>query len=362
MAACVARLSAQSGSDLTAAIAKLGSLDYPPRMAAARAVRRTAAPEAATALIDAVTRHADEYVRFRAFVLLSGFNDSRTPGVVRSILRDRNDRLREAAYGWLERHPDPAISPFLLGALETEQAEFVRPALIRALAAHDADERVRTALVREVSRGLDIFRGSVIEALGYRRASYAAAAIAVVAANDGPLQDDAGLALGRIGGPPAVQALSGLMVKGAEARVTIATALCMARGNCDAQREQLVRELTGNLAGVAAPALAALAERGDQAALTALIAGGKTPSVRDHVAVALASVAVRRPADILAWLGAHAADRDTAIELLHEGFEMLEEDLAEESFFAAMRASYWQAPEGSDLRTAAAALIDKLEF
>ena len=353
---------AQDGAALATAIRQLGSLDYPPRMAAARTIRRVPAKEASTALIAAVTSHPDEYVRFRAFVLLSGFNDSRTAELVRLIVSDKNDRLREAAYGWLEDHPDPAMSAFLLGALETEQAEFVRPALIRALAAHDADERVRTALVREVSRGLDIFRGTVIEALGYRRATYAVAAIAAVAANDGPLQDDAALALGRIGGAQATQVLSGLMVKDADAKVTVAVGLCLARGQCDGERAQLVRNLSGGLARVAAPGLGALAERGDRAALGALIAAGKTPDVRDYAAVARASVAVRRPPDILAWFGANPAERDTAIDLLHEGFEMLEEDLAEENFFATMRASYWQAPDGSDQRTAAASLIDKLEF
>jgi len=61
-------------------------------------------------------------------------------------------------------------------------------------------------------------------------------------------------------------------VKGADIKLTIATALCMARGSCDGQREQLVQGLSSNLAGVAVTALGALAERGDQAALTALIA------------------------------------------------------------------------------------------
>jgi hypothetical protein len=50
------------------------------------------------------------------------------------------------------------------------------------------------------------------------------------------------------------------------------------------------------------------------------------------------------------------------VELLREGFESLEEDFAEEQFFAAARASYWAAPDGAATRTVAATLIDRLEF
>ena len=45
-----------------------------------------------------------------------------------------------------------------------------------------------------------------------------------------------------------------------------------------------------------------------------------------------------------------------------EGFESLEEDFAEEQFFAAIRASYWKEAEGSSTRTVVAALIETLEF
>jgi hypothetical protein len=48
--------------------------------------------------------------------------------------------------------------------------------------------------------------------------------------------------------------------------------------------------------------------------------------------------------------------------LLAEGFDMLEEDYEEESFFAAVRRGYWQAPESSPTRRTGQALIDKLEF
>ena len=47
-----------------------------------------------------------------------------------------NDRLREVAYGYFEINPRPALAPKLLAALDKEEGEFVRPALVRALAAH----------------------------------------------------------------------------------------------------------------------------------------------------------------------------------------------------------------------------------
>jgi hypothetical protein len=55
-------------------------------------------------------------------------------------------------------------------------------------------------------------------------------------------------------------------------------------------------------------------------------------------------------------------DAAAAIDLIAEGFDMLEEDYAEESFFAAVRRGYWQAAEGSPSRRIGQALIDKLEF
>jgi hypothetical protein len=41
---------------------------------------------------------------------------------------------------------------------------------------------------------------------------------------------------------------------------------------------------------------------------------------------------------------------------------MLEEDYEEERFFATVRRTYWQAPEGSAERKVADALIQVLEF
>src|SRR5712691_12529573 len=67
-----------TAAQLQAAIGKLGDLDYATRTTASRAVRRTASAQAVPALLQAVTDQGDGYVRYRALVLLTGFNDPRT--------------------------------------------------------------------------------------------------------------------------------------------------------------------------------------------------------------------------------------------------------------------------------------------
>ena len=71
----------------------------------ARSAARRAA-QAVPALIEAVAGHADGYVRFRALVLLSGFNDPRARDVMSTSLDDPNDRLRAVAYAYFEHNPE----------------------------------------------------------------------------------------------------------------------------------------------------------------------------------------------------------------------------------------------------------------
>src|SRR5438067_547598 len=73
-----------SAAQLQAALDKLGDLDYATRTAAARTVRRTSAAQAVPALLETVGEHKDGYVRYRALVLLTGFNDPRTKDAMRS--------------------------------------------------------------------------------------------------------------------------------------------------------------------------------------------------------------------------------------------------------------------------------------
>src|SRR5205823_12697299 len=159
-----------SAKQLKAAIDKLGDFDYAVRTAAARTVRRTIAAQAVPALLQAVAEHPDGYVRYRALVILTGFNDPRTKDAMRESLASPNDRLRTVAYSFFEHNPDRAMTATFLTALDKEHAEFVRPALVRAMAAlaagsaaaGDDAARVRQALLREVARGEDFFRSAVV--------------------------------------------------------------------------------------------------------------------------------------------------------------------------------------------------------
>ena len=111
---------------LQAAIDTLGKLDYKTRVEASATVRRAPAAVVVPLLVEAARRHVDGYVRFRALVLLSGFNDPKTTPVFLEALTDENDRLREVAYAYVEEHPSPALVPRLLEALERGDSDVAR--------------------------------------------------------------------------------------------------------------------------------------------------------------------------------------------------------------------------------------------
>jgi hypothetical protein len=86
-----------SPSTFQTAIENLGKLDYATRTHASQTIRRTPAPQAVPALIEAVRAHNDGYVKYRALVLLTSFNDPRTDVVMRDAMTNINDRLRMVA-------------------------------------------------------------------------------------------------------------------------------------------------------------------------------------------------------------------------------------------------------------------------
>ena len=83
---------------------------------------------------------------------------------------------------------------------------------------------------------------------------------------------------------------------------------------------------------------------------------------RAAIALAIGTVALRNTPAILKVLEAQRRPEAPAIVLIGEAFDMLEEDLDEERFFATVRRGYWAAQPGSPARTIAAALIQTLEF
>src|SRR5690349_4147893 len=143
---------------LRVAIDNLGKFDADTRTAAAKVVRRAEPAQAVPALIDAAASNGDGYVRFRALVLLSGFNDPRAREVMASSLDEPNDRLRTVAYAYFEHNPERGMSERLLKAAEKEDGEFVRPALTRALAAYGDEPAVQKVMASLVMRGQDFYR------------------------------------------------------------------------------------------------------------------------------------------------------------------------------------------------------------
>jgi HEAT repeat protein len=355
-----------------AVIDNLGKFDVLVRTSAARTVRRAPAAQAVPVLIDAASGHADGYVRFRALVLLSGFNDPRAREVMSSALDDANDRLRTVAYAYFEHNTERGMSARLLAKLDKEDGEFVRPALTRALAAYGEEPLVQSTLRGLVLRGQDLYRGAVIEALGDYRASYALAPIVDVAKRDGPLQEDAILALGKLGDKRALETLQGLQKTAPRVRQpAIAAAICLLAINCESHQKYvvdtmkfgIVNEGFQDLLRAAARALGALAASGRQDAAAALLDAGipaRDPG-RSPVALAFGGVALRNTPLTLKLLLGRSDLKDAAL-LLRDAFDMLEEDYEEERFFATVRRSYWQAAEGSPERKLADALIQALEF
>ncbi len=361
-----------TAQQVAAAVDSLGSIDFPIRSSAARTVRRAEPAIAVPALLQTLKQHKDEYVRFRALVILSGFNDPRTRDVMGSAIADKNDRLRTVAYTYFEHNPDPAIASRLLEALKVEESEFVRPALTRALAAHAADPKVQQMMPGLVMKGEVFFRSVVIETLGDHRGAYALESLIGIAKTDGPLQDDAALALGKIGDKSVLPVLAALQrTAPRESQPGIAAAICLLGVNCASHQPFIVESLRFSIANIgfqplvrsSASALSVLAVAGREDAAVDLIAlGGPTyDPVRAPIALAMGSLALRNPSLLLKVLEKEPL-RGPAMELLRDAFDMLEEDFEEERFFATVRRAYWQAPAGSPARVAADALIRGLEF
>jgi hypothetical protein len=211
----------------------------------------------------------------------------------------------------------------------------------------------------------------VIEALGRRRAAYALDGIAPVAKLQGPLQDGAVIAVGRIGGQRALATLTTLAAEPTTPALalTLRASRCMAGDPCDPAIEAITAAVASPSVSAAVlragmSGLTAIAATGNQAATAALVTlASRGGVVRDQAAIGLGTVAVMDPDYTIAWLDRAAQKtRETAIALLKDGFDDLEEDFGEEQFFAAARATYWKAADGSDTRSLASLLIQRLEF
>lgn len=363
----------QAAPDVATHIGNLGAFDFDVRTGAARALRRVPAATLVPALEAAARGHADEYVRFRSLVLLSGVDTAATMRAALDLMGDRNDRLRTVAYQWFERNPRADVLPRLLAALPGETSEFVRPALTRAIAAFPDDARARDVLRPLVLRGEDLFRGSVITALGEHRGAYALQEIMSVARLEGPLQDDAVVAIGRIGTPASRAFVAGLQKSGPrQLQPAVSAALCLLGTDCPARITFAVdtaRFAAGTpdqaaLLQSAANALGVLAQAGHDQAFDAMIDLALSTSetaAREELTLSIGTVVLRRPT--LALTTFESRQQNPAVaELFRDAFDMLSEDFEEERFGSEVRRALWASPAGSPRREAAQKLLDTLEF
>jgi hypothetical protein len=289
------------------------------------------------------------------------------------------------AYSFFEHSPDASLVPVLVAALDKEEGEFVRPALVRALVAVTQQAQASSGLarndvieaqqilIRDVTRGEDFFRSVVIEALGDYKVMSAFDALTSVAKLEGPLQDDAALALGKIGDKRALETLAELQRTAPRStQPSIAAAICLLGVNCTSHENYLMETLKfadknagfQDLLRAAASGLGALGVAGHAEAVEGLLEIGipaRDDATRSPIALALGAVALRNTAIVMPLLEKYPR-RDQAFELLADGFDMLEEDLDKERFFAFARRTFWDAAEDSSTRALMQTLIGKLEF
>ena len=317
-------------AQLQAAIDKLGDLDYATRTDASRTVRRTAGA-AGRARAAAGGRRARRRVRplsraRAADRLQRSADEGRDARVARQPERSAARRSPTASSSTT---PIRAMVPAAPGrARQGAGASSSGPALVRALAALGDDPRVRAGAARARSAAA---RTSSAAPSSRRSATTRprtpSTRSTAVAKLDGPLQDDAALALGRIGDKRALETLAALQRTRAAARRSRRSPRPSACSASTASRTRAISIETLKFADQnpgfqellrgAAAGLGALARRrpcrGGRRAVRRSASRRSDPT-RAPVALALATVALRNTPLMLTMLEKHptASDADRA--------------------------------------------------
>ena len=164
---------------------------------------------------------------------------------MRESLASPNDRLRTVAYSFFEHNPDRAMLPRSCWRRSTRsRPSSSGPRWSARWRPHGDDPRGRSSvLVRESARGEDFFRSAVIEALGDYKAQYAFDALTAIAKLDGPLQDDAALALGQDRRQARARDAGGAAAdRAAQTQPAVAAAICLLGVNCESHENYLDRD------------------------------------------------------------------------------------------------------------------------
>ena len=329
-------------------------------MAAARTVRRAPAAQAVPALIERrerARRRLRPVPRARAAVRVQRPARARghDHGARRSERSPAHRRLRLL-------RAQPGARDVAAPAREARQGgRRVRPSRADARARR---VRRRAAGAEGAARARDARPGSLSQRRDRRARRLPArptrcAPIIEVAKLDGPLQDDAILAIGKIGDKRALEVLPALQ-RTAPARR--ASPPSPRRSACSASTANRTRSSSStrcssrssnigfqDLLRAAARALGALAVVGPRRTRPPRCSTPASPARdpgRSPIALALGTVALRNTPLIVKLLAARADVKEAAL-LLRDAFDMLEEDYEEERFFATVRRAYWGAPAGS---------------
>ena len=173
-------------------------------------IRRAPLAQAVPALLQAVTEHTDGYVRFSSLILLTGFNDPRAAEQMVEVLTVAERSVARGGVWHFSSHPRRvAHSTPARRAREREPASSCARRLVRALAARwRRSESARGAAPRRDAGRRLLSQHRHRSARRLQRLAYAVAKLIEVAKLEGPLQDDAVLALGKIGDKQALGTLA----------------------------------------------------------------------------------------------------------------------------------------------------------
>ena len=281
---------------------------------------------------------------------------------MRESLKSPTDRLRTVAYSFFGTIPiadDPGSARRARQGAGRVRASGAIRALAR-VTVQEPSTRLRETtqaraqtLVREAGRGAGFLPQRGHRGVGDYKALYAFDAITGIAKLDGPLQDDAAVALGKIGDKRALETLAALQRSAPQLRQpSVAAGICLLDVNCPSHEKYLIDTLKfgdrnpgfQDLLRAAAAGLGALGVWGRTTAVDALFEVGipaRDPA-RSPITRALATIAMRNTSLMMRLLEKHPA-RDQAMCAPVRKGSTCWKGSREGAVFSFARRTYWAA-------------------